>query len=102
MIRFSVPGMFSFMLRGSYVKLESCWLLLMCIRHYCTLRDIAMLVIVIYWPNSWVGLLVASLLWKLAWQFLVLGGGGFQVRFGLGPLGSESEAPDVLIVSSTL
>lgn len=54
------------MLRGSYVKLESCWLLLMCIRHYCTLRDIAMLVIVIYWPYSWVGLLVASLLWKLA------------------------------------
>ena len=61
-----------------------------------------LVVYVVHRCHGWEGQLVASLLWKLAWQFLVLEGGSFRIRFSLGPLGSESEVPDVLIVSSIL
>lgn len=62
------------MLREPSVKLESCWLLSMYACHYCIHPSgyLALLVIDVgNRPHSWLGLLVATLLWKLAWQHLV-------------------------------
>lgn len=48
------------------IQLERCWLLPRYAHHYHTPRVLLAIVVIHVW-HSWVGLLVAFLLWKLEW-----------------------------------